>query len=408
MAGGASNHGGEQLAARNAQAPALLSYGFRPFFLAGSLHAALLVAVWVPWYLGMIAIPSALPPLGWHAYELLFGFVPAIIAGFLLTAVPSWTGRRPVAGLPLLGLVGLWLAGQLAVALSASLPPTVVAALALAFLPVLAGVVAREIVAARNWRNLKVLAGVALLAAAQALAHYELWHFGAAAHGDRLGLAAILMLILIIGGRIVPGFTGNWLRQRGPGRMPAPTGTLDRAGLVLAGLALAAWTALPALPSRDAEIGLLLVAAGLVQAVRQARWAPERTGAEPLVAVLHAGHAFVPLGFVLAGWAALQGLPGTATGAVHAWTVGAIGLMTLAVMTRASRGHTGRPLKAPAPTVGIYACVAVAAATRIAAAWLPGQAVVLLWAAAAGWVAAFLGFAVLYGPALIAPRLTAR
>ena len=382
------------------QGPAILSYGFRPFFFAGAVHAALMVALWVPWFLGWIEIPSAFSPIGWHAYELLFGFVPAIVAGFLLTAVPNWTGRPPICGLRLAGLVGLWLAGRLVVALSEDLDPVLVAAVALVFLPVLVGIMTQEVVAARNWRNIKILIGVAILAIAQALAHNELWRFGAAVYSETLGIAATLMLILIIGGRIVPNFTANWLKQRDHGRMPVPVNRFDRAAMVLAGIALAAWVALPAVLSWEREIGGLLVATGVVHILRQARWAPHRTWREPLVVVLHVGYAFVPLGFILAGVAALAGQPSAATGATHAWTVGAIGLMTLAVMTRASRGHTGRPLTAPATTVALYAALTIAALTRIAAALAPEHVMVLVSVAGLCWTVAFLGFAVMYGPAL--------
>lgn len=387
--------------ARAWRGPALFSFGFRPFFFGGAVMAALAVAVSVPWLLGVIAVPSAFPPMAWHAHELLFGFVPAVMAGFLLTAVPNWTGRLPVVGRPLVLLFGLWLAGRVAMALSAGLHPAVTAALTLAFPLVLAATIAREILAGRNWRNLKVLGALAVLAAAQALFHAEVERHGAPVHGDRLAVAAILMLIMIVGGRIVPSFTTNWLKRENPGRQPAVFGRFDIIAMVVAGVALAAWAAELAMP---ALVAVLLVAAGLLQAARLARWAGHRTLAEPLVAVLHVAYAFVPLGFLVTGAALWTGHAALRPAGLHAWTTGAIGLMILAVMTRATRGHSGQALTAPPATVALYAAVFAAALLRMAAALLPAHAAPLLAGAGLAWVAGFGGFALAYSAMLFRPR----
>lgn len=384
--------------------PALLTYGFRPFFLFGALHAALMVALWVPWHLGVIALPSAFPPVVWHAHELLFGFVPAIVAGFLLTAVPNWTGRLPVVGWPLAGLFGLWLLGRLAVAFSLHLPQLATALLSLLFPLALGAVIAREIVAGRNWRNLKVLAGVGALALAQALFHHEVSAHGRAVLGDHLAVAASLVLIMIVGGRIVPSFTINWLKANNPGPLPAPFGRFDQVAMAAGVAALAGWVASPLLPLAQAPAALLLLAAGLLHLARQIRWRPWRTLAEPLVTVLHIGYLFVPAGFLLAGLAPWSGDGMVSTGATHAWTTGAIGVMTLAVMTRATRGHTGHPLTAPPGTVAIYALALAAALARILAALRPEFAMPLLSLAGLGWVGAFGLFALIYGPMLVRPR----
>jgi uncharacterized protein involved in response to NO len=380
----------------------VLSYGFRPFFLAGALHAAATVALWVPAYLGITTTPGALPPIAWHSHELLFGYVPAIVAGFVLTAVASWTGRPPVRG-PLLGvLVMLWLLGRIAIAASAGLGMPVVIATSLAFPLALLAVVGREIIAGRSWRNLKVLAGLAVLVAAQGLFHAEIWMAGQTTWADHLAVAATITLVLIVAGRIVPNFTANWLRQHNPGPVPAAFGSFDRISVSTAVLALAAWTALPALANLAAPVGGLLLTAGCLELARQSRWQPHRTLAEPLVTVLHVAYSFVPLGFLLAGATLLAG--GPATAATHAWTIGAVGLMTLAVMTRATRGHTGRPLTAPPATVAIYAGILVAVAARLVTAYVPGSVTVALPVAAAGWVLAFTGFAIAYGPMLTGSR----
>jgi uncharacterized protein involved in response to NO len=389
---------------RSWQGPALLSYGFRPFFLLAGIYAALLILLWVPWFLGLIALPSALPPVAWHAHELLFGFLPAVIAGFLLTAVPNWTGRLPVVGWPLGMLVALWLLGRLAVFFSLMLPPAVVAAAAIALPLVLELVIGREIVAGRNWCNLKILVILTLLIVAQALFHIELWRTGAPTVSVHLAIAVAIMLIMIVGGRIIPSFTTNWLRQRGAGRQVAPFSRFDSAALILSGMALAGWVALSFIEAFRPPIAGALFFAGFANLWRQVRWGPLRTFAEPLVAVLHLAYSFIGIGFLFAGLSAWSDDAGYASAAIHAWTTGAIGAMTLAVMTRATRGHTGRPLTAPPGTVAIYAAVTIAAAARIAAALRPEYSMALLPLAGFVWCGAVLGFAALYGPMLTMPR----
>jgi uncharacterized protein involved in response to NO len=174
--------------------------------------------------------------------------------------------------------------------------------------------------------------------------------------------------------------------------------------MVVAGAALCGWVAAPALPVAAPTFGALLTIAGVLQAVRLLRWQLHRTLAEPLVTVLHVGFAFVPLGFVLAGLALLRGMDDVATGATHAWTVGAIGTMTLAMMTRSTRGHTGQSLTAPIGTVVIYALILVAVAARLTAVYVPGWMVPALSLAAISWVGSFSLFIVLYGPQLLRPK----
>ena len=201
--------------------PAILSYGFRPFFLFGAVWAALVVAVWLPMLGGLLTLPTALSPLEWHVHELIYGYVPAIVAGFLLTAVPNWTGRLPVTGTPLLALVSVWAAGRLAVLLSARIGAPLAAAIDLLFLACLAGVIAREIIAGRNLGNLKVLALVGLLLIGNAVFHAEASLMnGGSGYGIRIGIGGAVLLITLIGGRIIPSFTRNWLARQSPGRLP--------------------------------------------------------------------------------------------------------------------------------------------------------------------------------------------
>lgn len=383
--------------------PPVLSFGFRPFFLLGALWAALAMLLWVPMLNGKLALPTAFDPVSWHAHEFLFGYLGAIIAGFLLTAVPNWTGRLPVTGWPLAGLVGLWIAGRVAVTVSQGLLPMVVVVADLAMIAALAVLLGREIVVGRNWRNLPVVGLLVLFGGANALFHWEAANDSYAAQGMglRLGLGAALMMIAVIGGRIVPSFTRNWLAKRGQGRLPVPPMQgFDKAALGILLAALLLWVMAPFAAITGAGLAL----AGLVHLARMARWAGDRTLAEPLVLVLHLGYVFVPLG-ALTGAAETLGMGLVGAGsAQHLWMAGAIGLMTLAVMTRATLGHTGRTLTAGPGTVTLYVAVILAVLSRVAAGVWPSAAGLLHSLSGASWIIAFAGFAAIYGPMLLRSR----
>jgi uncharacterized protein involved in response to NO len=375
--------------------PAIFSYGFRPFFLGGAAWAALSVALWLPQYFGALALPTTFGPLDWHIHEMIYGYAAAVIAGFLLTAIPNWTGRLPVNGLPLASLFALWVMGRVAISCSAIWGVWVAAAVDVAFLLALAAVAIGEIIAGKNWRNLRVLIMVGLLIAGNIVFHFEATRHGSADYGVRIGIAALIGLIMLVGGRIVPSFTHNWLKRNNPGRLPQAFSRFDAVTLAVSALALACWIALP----QSAISGALLMIAGLLQAVRQLRWAGDRTFADRLVLVLHVAYAFVPIGFLLSGAAILWPSTWPISAGLHAWTTGAVGLMTLAVMTRASLGHTGQQLVASEPTQLIYLCAVLAALARIVAAFEPSEP--LLYAAASAWFLAFGGFAVFFGPLLM-------
>jgi uncharacterized protein involved in response to NO len=386
------------------QGPTVLSFGFRPFFLIGAIWAGLAMALWVAMLAGWLALPTAFDPVSWHAHEFLFGYLGAIIAGFLLTAVPNWTGRLPVTGLPLAGLTLLWLVGRAAVLVSQELAPLAVAVADLAMQSALAVLLAREIIVGRNWRNLAVVGLLVVFVIANGLFHWEAAKGAYAAQGMglRLGLAAAVMMIALIGGRIVPSFTRNWLTKRGAGRLPVPPmQVFDKAALGVLLVALLAWMAWPF----AIWTGVALALAGAMHLVRMARWAGDRCFAEPLVAVLHAGYLFVPLGALGGAAEILSSGALVGTGAAqHLWMAGAIGLMTVAVMTRATLGHTGRDLTAGPGTTAIYGAVIAAVLLRIAAGAWPTLASVLHSLAGAAWIAAFAGFAAIYGPMLLRPR----
>jgi uncharacterized protein involved in response to NO len=385
---------------RDYSGPALFSYGFRPFFLFGAWYAGLAVLIWLPIYFGEMRLPTTFAPIDWHVHEMLYGYLPAVVTGFLLTAIPNWTGRLPLQGIPLILLLALWTAGRLAISISAHIGWIAAAVIDCGFLLAVVGAAAREIVAGRNWRNLKILIPVTVFFLGNVAFHIEAHVRGAANTGIRVGVAAIILLIMLIGGRIIPSFTRNWLVRENPGRLPVPFGRWDAVAIVVSAGALLHWVVIPDGVATAGALGL----AAIVQAARLARWAGERTWRDPLVIVLHAAYAFVPAGFALCALGAANAVAPSA--GLHAWMAGSAGMMTLAVMTRASLGHTGRELRASLPTQCIYACVLIAAIARICAAIEPASSLLLLRVAAAAWSTAFVGFGIVYAPALTQAKKT--
>jgi uncharacterized protein involved in response to NO len=381
--------------------PAIFSAGFRPFFLAAAAWSALAVPLWLAAYLTSIDVPTLLPPVVWHVHEMLYGFAAATVAGFLLTAIPNWTGRMPLQGWPLATLVLLWAAGRFAVLFSRATGAVVATALDLAFPAAFLAVVTREIVAGRNWRNLPMLGALSLLLVGNLLVHLEALRIAETADlGDRLGVATLLALVSLVGGRIVPSFTRNWLAKT-KSDTPAPVGEsgLDRVALIVTALALLLWAFAP-----DAAItASALLVAGIAVGVRLARWRGWWARKEPLLLILHLGYGWLALGLLLLGLNRFVGaLPASA--ALHALTAGAIGTMTLAVMTRATLGHTGRPLSAGLATRLIYLLVTLAALLRVLSPFAGNSLGVILWLAGAAWTGAFGLFVLFYGGPLMRPR----
>ncbi len=358
----------------------LLSHGFRPFFLGASLWAALAMMLWVGLMSGHWAFATRYGIIAWHAHEFLFGYVSGVLTGFLLTAIPNWTGRLPLRSGTLLALFTCWVAGRIALLASDSIGAIAAAAVDALFLFALVAVISREIIAGRNWRNLRV--AVLVLD-----------------YGTRLAIAAVIGLIMLVGGRLTPSFTRNWLVRQGASALPASFDRWDAAALIIAGTALVAWILAPG----SIGTAVLLLAAAIAQAARLSRWAGASTWPEPLVLALHCGYAFVPLGFALVGISVMSPEVIPASDALHAWTTGAMGVMTLAVMTRATLGHTGRNLTAAPATQFIYLAVILAAVARLLAPAVPSLYIAVLTVAAALWALAFGAFALAFGPMLVGP-----
>jgi len=379
--------------------PPVLRAGFRPFFFLGPLWAIVVVGLWIQALAGAITLPSLFDPLSWHRHEMLFGFLGAVIAGFLLTAIPNWTGRLPISGGRLATLVLMWVAARVAILFSASVGGLAAMLLEAAFLLTLAGACAREVLIAKN-RNVPVVGVVILFAIAAVVDQMEsLGWIATDQLGWRSGFALILILITLIGGRIIPSFTSNWLIKQGQARLPGQPSTFDYISIATTALALGCW----ALAIKPSLTTALIFTAGLLQLARLARWSGLRTTAEPLVFILHLSYAWLPIGLLLLGLSIVDiDVPGTA--GLHALGAGAMASMVLAVMTRATLGHTGRELHAGGGTVLIYALVTMGAALRVTAPWLPFDYLPLIKAAGTLWAGAFLLFLALYGPKLLGPR----
>ena len=380
--------------------PAFLRGAFRPFFFVGACWAVIALMLWLLALAGTIQLPSSFDPLAWHRHEMLFGFVGAVIAGFLLTAIPNWTGRLPIAGAPLAALVGIWASARLALLFSSVIGALPAALLDAGFYLILAMVAAREVLQAKN-RNLPVVGLVLLFGLANALDHAAA--YGAPISTDlawQLAIALVTIMISLIGGRIVPSFTRNWLSKQGVREdLPTQPGKFDLAVIAVTALALLGWITGPP----GAITGGLMILAAAGQAVRLARWRGWRAAADPLVLVLHVGYAWIPIGLALmAAWQ--LGAPIPRSAAIHALTAGAMATMILAVMTRAILGHTGRELRANPATVLCYVFVTIGALLRVTAPMLDVDYRVGMEVAGAAWLAAFLLFLGAYGPMLFSSR----
>ncbi len=357
------------------------------------------MSFWLPLFQGELELPTRFSPIDWHTHELFFGYLSAVIAGFLFTAVPNWTGRMPIQGYPLLLVVACWLAGRIAITFSAHIAWQIVMVADLAFLLLITVIIGTEICVGKNWRNLKVLAPVALLLAANAVFHLEAQIEGRAYLGWRIALVAAITLIMLIGGRIVPSFTRNWLAKHNPGKMPKQFSNFDMVTIAFSTITLSGWVFAP----NAAAIGLGLVIATLLQIIRLYRWAGLRTLREPLLLILHVAYLFIPFGFALLAASAFYNAVPEISG-VHALTAGAIGTMTLAVMVRATLGHSGHRLTAGIIENTLFSCVVIAALARILESVNFFPSTFLLKVAAMCWFFAFAGFGVCFAPRFFQKR----
>lgn len=374
--------------------------GFRPFFFGGAAWALTALILWILSLTGEINLPTALDPLAWHRHEMLFGFVGAVISGFLLTAVPNWTGRLPIAGWPLGGLAALWAAARMALIFSATTGLWLAGILDVGFFVVLGLLAAREVLEANN-RNLPVVGMVLLFGVADGLDYLATTGVIPAPDiGWQLALAIVVLLISLIGGRIIPSFTRNWMMKRGMTKgLPTQPDRFDLFVIGATAVALVAWLAGPT----ETPIGFVLFAAAALQTLRWARWSGYRTFADPLVLILHVGYLWIPVGLALLGFSLFGLVPRSA--AIHALTAGAMATMILAVMTRASLGHTARDLTANAATVVIYVLVTVGALLRVTASLRLIDYDIGIDIAGLIWGGGFLLFLVSYAPVLWRPRL---
>ncbi len=380
----------------------LFAYGFRTFFLAVGASAVVLVPLWAAGFSFGWPLGTDWPPTLWHAHEMLFGFAGAAIAGFLLTAVPSWTGQKGFAGKPLMLMSGVWLLGRLAAGTSAAWPYAAVAAADLAFLPLLGVFIARSLIRERN-RNTPLLLVLLVLFACNAGFHLGQYRDNVDLTRQSLLTAVNLMLILVtvIGGRITPSFTATALRQRGFDAVVQSRPRLTTATVALMVAVAAVDVAAPG----SVAAGWIALAAALVQGARLAQWQGWRTLRQPIVWILHFAYAWLPAGLLLKALALLAGLP-LATFWLHALTIGVIATMVLGVMTRVALGHTGRPLRLHGATVAAYLLLSAAVLVRVFGASLPWIAYPALIATSAVlWMAAFGLFLWVYGPILLTPRV---
>ncbi len=388
----------------------LLSGGLRIFFFAAALYAVFAMAVWEGW-LGMQAmgqepaLPFAPPPVLWHAHEMIFGYAVAVLGGFFLTAVPTWTGEKSARAAFLTVLAVLWLAGRLAVWWSGGLDPVLVAAIDLAFLLMLGTKIALQLARRPKPQNLVILLLIFMVWSGNVMVHLDwigVWAGGATA-GLRFGLLTIAAIIAILGGRLIPAFTRNAMRQSGRETgLPQSHSKVEVTGIVSAILLpLFVATAVP-----DQLIAAIALVAGTAQAVRLAGWRGGWTLGRPILWSLHLGFAMLALGYLalaaaMAGWT-------SEVGALHLLGIGAIGGMTLAMMSRAALGHTGRPLVAARPIAWAYALVALAALIRAAGAEAaPGWYDWAMLISGALWLLAYVLFIAVYWPILTSPRQNA-
>jgi uncharacterized protein involved in response to NO len=380
---------------------ALFDYGFRPFFLLAGLYALAIVPVWLYFYAHHGAPFGALPAMYWHSHEMLYGFVVAAVAGFLLTAAPSWTGARGFAGTPLIIVVGLWTAGRVAMGTVGDAPFWVTAVAELALLPAVAALLIPPLFRSQNHnRPLLAVLGLLWLIDAAFLVSLRNGDIVLAARTMTLAVDFVLVLVTVIGGRIVPAFTANALRRRGE-----TPDIVSRRWLEIAVIASMVAIALADVFAPNGKLtGLIAALAAVAHAIRLSGWRSFRTGGEPILWVLHVAYAWLPLGLALKACWLLGGVE-WAMKWQHALTMGVLATMILAVMTRASLGHTGRPLVVSRVIAVAYVLLTLGVFVRVFGGVLwPERYALAMSIAGLAWVLSFLLYLIVYTPILIGPR----
>ncbi len=375
----------------------LFSYTFRPFFLVAGIWAILAVVRWMLIQNGIIATPMRINPLYWHGHEMIVGFALAVVAGFVLSAVATWTGRPAVSGPVVVGLTVSWLLGRIAMLPVTTISPFVAAMLDMLFPIALCVLLGREVFGAKNRRNYKVFWIATALAGLNLF--YQLGLTGVIEGADYVALYllihGIVLLVALIGGRVVPNFTANWLRGQGVTILPRNNLPIDRMAIALTmmvGLAVVFF------PGRE-TIGYLAMSAAALHAVRVAQWQGMQTIRNPLLFIMHVAYWWLPIGYAMMSLASF-GWAFTPSAALHALTMGGIGGMILAMITRVPLGHTGRALNASRLTVVAYILLMLAVVVRVLSPWNEVEYLSMLNVAAAGWCLAFAIFLWVYWPVL--------
>ncbi|MEE4015822.1 NnrS family protein [Roseibium sp. FZY0029] len=386
----------------------MLTAGFRFFFLSAGIFSVFAMLAWTVW-LGVhatggtfVSTPMSMAPHLWHAHEMVYGYTAAVIAGFFVTAVPNWTGTKEAGSLFVIVSGTVWLAGRLAIWFSASIDPVIVAVVDLAFVPVLSTAVLGRLARKSQARNMVFLGLLTVLLTGNLMMHLEWigWTDDSAQAGVRMGIFTSTAMIAIIGGRVVPAFTRNALLRAGhEGDLPLSRVWLDRAGILF--VLLSTLACLPFVP--ETLLGGLCLAAGLVTLLRLAGWQGWAARREPILWILHAAYLLLGSGYLVYGVTLLTG-EYSETAALHLLAAGAIGSMTLAMMTRASLGHAGLPLKVSRPIVLAYVLLIAAALVRsFGLSALDYFETMLL--SGSLWIVAFALYVGVYFPILTTPRI---
>lgn len=379
----------------------LFALGFRPFFLFSGLFAILAIALWVPTFAGWLPLNSYYGQIGWHSHEMIFGYTAAVIAGFLLTSVRNWTEMATAQGWNLAGLTLLWCLGRVLPFFPSALPPAVIALVDLSFLPALAVGVGVPLVRRGERRNLLFLPLIAAFWLANLLVHLTLLGVvvNLAHQAILLGLDLVVLLIVIMGGRVIPFFTERALQGS----------RIKRWSVIewLALMSVIAFALAEFLFSDPRVAGLCAGVAAITSGIRLAGWYDHRLWRVPLLWVLHLGYGWIVVGFLLKAGSAAGLIPPQFT--LHAFSLGGIGVLTLGMMARVSLGHTARPLKVGTGMAMAFAAVNLAAVIRgLLPILYPQWFIELVILSGLLWLAAFVIFTVVYAPILVQPRLDGR